>query len=774
MKHHHIIILFALLFSIPPKANCQQQVGAPGIREFNFTSFTPKSNKIINQELLDLTGSEFYTHPEFGILPLDAPCTDCIEILDKRTSNTKYYVKKGTNGQKFYSEASNLDLHYRNDKGEIITIDPRLSADKINVGIYKAEQQPDPTELNMIEGYTAMQLMEKTIFKFNQGLTIYSTDDFVTFDNIDFINRTNYTAGDDGAYITNAFGQIDQQLIFGEALIKSSYLINDLSSINTSKKFFVIEDEFILPDGFELKQDIYEGLKNDYDFWFGDLILENKDGIELARIDAPIIYDSNSSDSVLIDSNIANNISYSIEKTGNVCKLKMIIETAWLSSPSRVFPIIVDPTVFGATTTWTGVSGTDDSPNFCTVSLSVPTPAMATFTGSSIFWEFEASGVSCAPFCKMKFLQVYITTGCSVGASGFCPGPGDPLLLLGGVWICPGCNAPGTWNPTIDDASSASLVSCYPPNCAAGSIPFTIHHNQFQCVTPGGCVNTCAFLKKFIVTVEGETVTATALAEGATAYTVLNCADQSGYLSASTPNYGVPGYTYTWTPGPLTGSPVFVVFPMGVTVYTLTITDACGNTATDNVTVTNNCLLLPIDLLSFSGYNQDKKNYLNWVTASEKNNSGFIIERSPTGLQFEPIGSVDGNGNSQQNSNYGFIDNDPFEGVNYYRLKQVDENEEFSYSNIIAINSGEVTSTHVIVNNEKFEGNTLDLTIFSTTAGQSDIFIYDMTGAAIASHKLYVGAGANTVNLQVPSLAKGVYILSFLRGVETAETKFIY
>ena len=157
-----------------------------------------------------------------------------------------------------------------------------------------------------------------------------------------------------------------------------------------------------------------------------------------------------------------------------------------------------------------------------------------------------------------------------------------------------------------------------------------------------------------------------------------------------------------------------------------------------------------------------------------KNNSGFIIERSPTGLQFDPIGNVDGNGTTNQNSNYGFIDKDPFEGVNYYRLKQVDENEEFSYSNIIAINSGEITNTSVVVNNETFTENLLDLTIFSPSSGSSEIIIYDLNGAIVTSHQLYVGAGANTVNLQMPSLAKGVYILSFIRDGEMAETKFIY
>ncbi|MFI5172880.1 MAG: hypothetical protein ACHQFW_10845, partial [Chitinophagales bacterium] len=408
MKKHRFLVVLVIAFLVNARAFSQQEVGIPTFKVYNFTSFLPAPAKNISQELIDQTDPKYRSNPEFGILPYDAPCKDCSEIIEKRTSNTRYYVKNGTNGKKFYSQASTGDLHFRNAKGEIITIDPNLIPDNSNPGIYTAFNQPDPTTLNMKDGYTSIRLMDKSEFKFNQGLIIYSTDDFLTFDNVGLINRTNYTAGHDGTLVTNAFNQIDQELIFNEAMVKSNYIIKDLTSVNTSKKYFVIEDAFTLPDGYKLVIDKYEGGKNIHGFWSGDLILENNYGIELARIKTPLINDSNNNDTITFL--FKDVIAYQIEQNGNECKLKTIIETAWLTSESRVFPIKIDPTVFGTTATWTGSSGTDDSPNFCTVTLNVPTPAMATLTGSSLYWEFRGLDPGVCGTCKLKYMQVYITT----------------------------------------------------------------------------------------------------------------------------------------------------------------------------------------------------------------------------------------------------------------------------------------------------------------------------------------------------------------------------
>ena len=97
---------------------------------------------------------------------------------------------------------------------------------------------------------------------------------------------------------------------------------------------------------------------------------------------------------------------------------------------------------------------------------------------------------------------------------------------------------------------------------------------------------------------------------------------------------------------------------------------------------------LPIELLSFMGQHTEKGNLLTWATTNEIQNKGFDIERSKDGIRFDKIGFVDGNGTSTQVQNYRFEDSSPWESaekVVYYRLKQLDFDGGFDYSNIISI-----------------------------------------------------------------------------------------
>jgi len=94
-------------------------------------------------------------------------------------------------------------------------------------------------------------------------------------------------------------------------------------------------------------------------------------------------------------------------------------------------------------------------------------------------------------------------------------------------------------------------------------------------------------------------------------------------------------------------------------------------------------IALPVEFLEFSARHSGQYNLLNWATASETNNEGFEIERSFDGRNFESIGFVKGNGTTTLQENYSFEDFDlSVYGLYYYRLKQVDFDGRFSYSEI--------------------------------------------------------------------------------------------
>ena len=131
-----------------------------------------------------------------------------------------------------------------------------------------------------------------------------------------------------------------------------------------------------------------------------------------------------------------------------------------------------------------------------------------------------------------------------------------------------------------------------------------------------------------------------------------------------------------------------------------TITDlnggnsVCG-TGTINVTTPPGAgtvcgtVVLPVTFTKFYIEQKDKSEELYWQTASEQNNRVFEIERSVGGIEFEKIGEhrskADNQGNSNSLLDYVYEDSNPISGFSYYRLKQIDYNNNFKYSNIVSV-----------------------------------------------------------------------------------------
>jgi Secretion system C-terminal sorting domain len=96
--------------------------------------------------------------------------------------------------------------------------------------------------------------------------------------------------------------------------------------------------------------------------------------------------------------------------------------------------------------------------------------------------------------------------------------------------------------------------------------------------------------------------------------------------------------------------------------------------------------VIPVELVSFSVKNQGNNAVLAWKTASEKDNAYFAIERSFDGQNFAEIGRVKGSGTTSTPMTYGYVDKDLSNGTFYYRLRQVDVNQDGKYTAIQSIN----------------------------------------------------------------------------------------
>ena len=96
---------------------------------------------------------------------------------------------------------------------------------------------------------------------------------------------------------------------------------------------------------------------------------------------------------------------------------------------------------------------------------------------------------------------------------------------------------------------------------------------------------------------------------------------------------------------------------------------------------------VPVELTSFTANTEENKITLSWKTVTEKNNAGFDIERSSDKKNFSKIGNIKGRGTTTEKQSYTYTDKINGGGKFYYRLKQIDYNGSFTYSNILEVSA---------------------------------------------------------------------------------------
>ena len=172
---------------------------------------------------------------------------------------------------------------------------------------------------------------------------------------------------------------------------------------------------------------------------------------------------------------------------------------------------------------------------------------------------------------------------------------------------------------------------------------------------------------------------------------------------------------------------------------------------------------IPVELASFSAVVNKNSLILSWITATEINNQGFEIQRSQksknTGQNsWEIIGFVDGNGTTTEIKTYSFIDENVSNGIYLYRLKQIDFDGSFEYSNVIEIDVGIPYKFFLSQNYPNpFNPETkIDYIIPEETL--VNISLYDITGRKI---KELVNEkkqpGYYTLKLEGGELSSGIY-----------------
>jgi hypothetical protein len=189
-----------------------------------------------------------------------------------------------------------------------------------------------------------------------------------------------------------------------------------------------------------------------------------------------------------------------------------------------------------------------------------------------------------------------------------------------------------------------------------------------------------------------------------------------------------------------------------------------GNIIALDDIVINYSGLAPISLLNFDAKRNGAVNNLNWTTSQEINSNRFMVERSNDGLNFTAIGTVNASGNSNSEKNYRYIDAAPSKGINYYRLRMIDNDNAYRFSAIKNVRNLGMADMQINPNpvNEQ-----MTVAIEAEASEKATIVITDLSGKRVYNGAAAVASGLNNVRIPVNNLAKGTYVVRVMLNGQT-------
>lgn len=201
--------------------------------------------------------------------------------------------------------------------------------------------------------------------------------------------------------------------------------------------------------------------------------------------------------------------------------------------------------------------------------------------------------------------------------------------------------------------------------------------------------------------------------------------EERGYYFTTNNNYGIgQNFTYATKEGNIIG-----------------LVGVCGP---------DKLKIVPVELVKFDALKQTSGILLTWETASELDNQGFEVERSKDGQDWQRLHFVKGYGTTMTMQQYKWKDNAPKQGINYYRLKQLDLDGGFEYSKIIVVDYS--TKDFIL---EVFPNPTYSFIYYQVeeTTTIESVQLFDMTGRLVKSF------AQKDDRLSLGNVKNGLYIL---------------
>ncbi|HRH66134.1 MAG TPA: T9SS type A sorting domain-containing protein [Bacteroidia bacterium] len=232
-----------------------------------------------------------------------------------------------------------------------------------------------------------------------------------------------------------------------------------------------------------------------------------------------------------------------------------------------------------------------------------------------------------------------------------------------------------------------------------------------------------------------------------------------GYISTTTAS-GLTRNVSGGSQGATNSSTMVNFLPNGGTA------GGAGTITTGPLNPYSGTVTLPIDLKNFYGKVDGGVIILNWITASEINNEYFTLERSPDGLNYIQLGTVQGAGNSTQEIHYSYPDDGPLEGDNYYRLTQTDfDGKSETFPPIHLEYQMKDTKEPVFKAGPNPFTDRMKIDYETSKDAEVEFQLYSISGQLVKSAKEFSGNGMNSFQWdELGDLPKGTYILILLAG----------
>ncbi len=187
-----------------------------------------------------------------------------------------------------------------------------------------------------------------------------------------------------------------------------------------------------------------------------------------------------------------------------------------------------------------------------------------------------------------------------------------------------------------------------------------------------------------------------------------------------------------------------------------------GSTTTDHYPVFTRYSfttgVLPVKVTNFGAVKDGTTSKITWTTTSETDSKEFVVERATGANSWQAIRTVRAAGNSSSALNYGIIDNTPAKGVNLYRLKMVDINGRFEYSEVRRVTFDDVVSFSLFPNPAK---NTLRINADAGSFKNATLQLINVSGEILMTRQV---KNIQQETIDVSDLKNGLY---FIKVVET-------